>query len=183
MGLARPDGVAALLADPERIGGLRGSVAALLAVEPGWETAVATALGPAADAVAVESVDDAVAALRGSATTTSGAPAWSSATVDDEGSTLPPLPSGPPIPGRLDHRPARLRPAVTGVLRGVVVVDDLPTARALVGELPCWLRSLRTATYSAATWPPAGRPARRAGWKCRSRSRKRLISWRGQRTT
>ena len=136
MGLARRDGVAALLADPERIGGLRGSVAALLAVEPGWETAVATALGPAADAVAVESLDDAVAALRRLRDDDLGRAGMVVATVDDEESTLPPLPSGFRYLADLIIVPPWLRPAVTGLLRGVVAVDDLPTARALVGELP-----------------------------------------------
>ncbi|HEX2288562.1 MAG TPA: chromosome segregation protein SMC [Gaiellaceae bacterium] len=136
MGLARRDGVAALLADPERIGGLRGSVAALLAVEPGWETAVATALGPAADAVAVESLDDAVAALRRLRDDDLGRAGMVVATVDDEESMLPPLPSGFRYLADLIIVPPWLRPAVTGLLRGVVAVDDLPTARALVGELP-----------------------------------------------
>jgi chromosome segregation protein len=136
LGLARRDGVAALLADPERIGGLRGSVAALLAVEPGWETAVAIALGPAADAVAVESLDDAVAALRRLRDDDLGRAGMVVATVDDEESTLPPLPSGFRYLADLIIVPPWLRPAVTGLLRGVVAVDDLPTARALVGELP-----------------------------------------------
>ena len=41
-----------------------GSVAALLTVEPGYETAVAAALGAVADAVAVRDVGAAEAAIR-----------------------------------------------------------------------------------------------------------------------
>ncbi len=63
LGLARKDGTGALLAASERISGLLGSVAAVVDVERGYEHAVAAALGTAADAVAVSSLDDAVAAL------------------------------------------------------------------------------------------------------------------------
>src|SRR5690606_35157448 len=41
LGLARKDGAAELLAATDEVSGLMGSVAALLAVEPGFETAVA----------------------------------------------------------------------------------------------------------------------------------------------
>ena len=62
LSLDRKDGAGALLAaNPP---GVLGSVAALLGVEPGYEAAVAAALGPLADAVAVESLDAAVDALR-----------------------------------------------------------------------------------------------------------------------
>ncbi|MBX9246453.1 AAA family ATPase, partial [Actinotalea ferrariae] len=63
MSLVRKDGAGALLAADDLPGTL-GSVAALLGVEPGYEDAIAAALGAAADAVAVESVDVAVDALR-----------------------------------------------------------------------------------------------------------------------
>ncbi len=62
-GLAPKDGAAALLAASAEVSGLLGSVAALITVQPGWETAVATALGGAADAVAMRDVSSAVAAL------------------------------------------------------------------------------------------------------------------------
>ena len=64
LGLRRKDGAGALLAAADRLPGLLGSVAALLAVEPGYENAVAAALGVAGDAVAVESAGTALAALR-----------------------------------------------------------------------------------------------------------------------
>ncbi len=47
MGLARKDGAGALLAADEVVTGLMGSVAALLGVRSGYETAVASALGSA----------------------------------------------------------------------------------------------------------------------------------------
>ncbi|MGH8823690.1 MAG: chromosome segregation protein SMC, partial [Jiangellaceae bacterium] len=137
MGLARRDGSAALLAASDRVSGVLGSVAALLAIEPGWEAAVASALDASAGAVAVGSVDDAVAALRllrdddlgRAAMLVGGGP------YDDPGE-WPPLPAGLRYVVDLITAPAELRPALTGVLRGIVVVDDLPAARALVAELP-----------------------------------------------
>ena len=63
MGLNRRDGAGALLAATDQVSGLLGSVAALLSVRPGYETAVAAALGSAADAVAVADPDAAVAAI------------------------------------------------------------------------------------------------------------------------
>ncbi|TDD98975.1 chromosome segregation protein SMC [Jiangella asiatica] len=137
MGLTRKDGSEALLAASDRLSGVLGSVAALLTVEPGWEAAVATALGAASDAVAVGSVDDAVAALRllrqddlGQAgLLVGGAP------YDDPGSWQP-LPAGLRYVVDLVTAPAELRPALTNSLRGMAAVDDLAAARALVAELP-----------------------------------------------
>ena len=63
MGLARKDGAAALLAAGERLSGVLGTVAALVHVQPGYETAVSAALGPLADAVALGSVSQAVDAV------------------------------------------------------------------------------------------------------------------------
>ncbi len=53
LGSDRKDGVGALLAAAQSISGVLGSIAAVLTVEPGYESAVAAALGAAADAVAV----------------------------------------------------------------------------------------------------------------------------------
>ncbi len=64
MGLNRKDGAGALLAASDSVSGLLGSVAALLTVRPGYEAALAGALGSAADAVAVRDADAAVARHR-----------------------------------------------------------------------------------------------------------------------
>ncbi|WP_298804773.1 chromosome segregation protein SMC [uncultured Pseudokineococcus sp.] len=64
LGLARRDGSGALLDAGDRLPGVLGPVTGLLAVEPGWEDAVAAALRGAADGVAVESLGVAVDALR-----------------------------------------------------------------------------------------------------------------------
>ena len=63
LSLTRKDGVGALLA-ADGVSGTIGSVAALLAVDPRDEEAVVAALGAIADAVAVESVEAAVDAIR-----------------------------------------------------------------------------------------------------------------------
>ena len=64
LGLARKDGAGTVLAATDRLGGVLGSVAALLSVQSGYETAIAAALGAAADAVAVVDVGSAVDAIR-----------------------------------------------------------------------------------------------------------------------
>ncbi len=65
MGLAdRRDGAGVLLAAGARLPGMLGSLAGLLGVEPGAEDVVTAALGDLAEAVAVESLDAAVDALR-----------------------------------------------------------------------------------------------------------------------
>ncbi|WP_299533541.1 AAA family ATPase [uncultured Streptomyces sp.] len=64
LGLRRKDGTGALLAAGESLAGLLGPAAELLTVAPGYEVAVAAALGTAADAVAVTGPAAAAAAIR-----------------------------------------------------------------------------------------------------------------------
>ncbi|MEU3188047.1 AAA family ATPase [Streptomyces sp. NPDC006923] len=64
LGLRRKDGTGALLAARDRLAGLLGPAAELLTVTPGQETAVAAALGVAADAVAVSDPAAAAQAIR-----------------------------------------------------------------------------------------------------------------------
>lgn len=64
LGLRRKDGTGALLAARERLAGLLGPAAQRLAVAPGYEVAVAAALGTAADALAVASPAAAAEAIR-----------------------------------------------------------------------------------------------------------------------
>ncbi|MER7464594.1 AAA family ATPase [Streptomyces sp. NPDC097981] len=64
LGLRRKDGTGALLAARERLAGLLGPAAERLSVTPGYEVAVAAALGSAADAVAVASAGAAAGAIR-----------------------------------------------------------------------------------------------------------------------
>ncbi|MEU9147499.1 AAA family ATPase [Streptomyces sp. NPDC048349] len=64
LGLRRKDGTGALLAARERLAGLLGPAAERVSVTPGYEVAVAAALGSAADALAVSSPASAAAAIR-----------------------------------------------------------------------------------------------------------------------
>ncbi|MEP7090250.1 MAG: chromosome segregation protein SMC [Nocardioidaceae bacterium] len=136
LGLNRKDGAGALLAASDPVSGLLGSVAALLTVRPGFETAVAAALASAADAVAVDHLDSALGAIArlksddlGRAGIVLGA-----APVDDV--SWPGLPDGLVYAVDAVECPAVLRAALRRLLFKVVVVDDLGAARRLVSALP-----------------------------------------------
>ena len=139
MGLARKDGSGALLAAGGRLSGVLGSVAALLTVRPGYTGAVAAALGGAADAVAVESVDVAVDALRmlkdddaGRAEVlVGGSSAEHPARPDVVG-----LPEGTVAALDLVEAPDGLRATVSVLLASTVVVPGLAEARAVVKARP-----------------------------------------------
>ncbi len=147
LGLNRRDGAGALLAATPPVSGLLGSVAALLTVRAGFETAVAVALGAAADAVAVAGLDtalDTVGLLR----------------EDELGRAALLVAASPSDPS--DPGPARaaagcgestpvadaiwaldvvscapeLTPAVQRLLGDVLVVADLAAARRVVAERP-----------------------------------------------
>ena len=135
LSLDRKDGAGALLAADGLVGTV-GSVAALLSIEPGAESAIAAALGAAADAVVVESVDAAVDAIRwlrtedaGRAALVVGAPGARPPVVDD-------VPPGARRATDLVRSPRDLAAAVEELLGGVLVVDDLAAARAIVGRDP-----------------------------------------------
>jgi chromosome segregation protein len=136
LGLNRKDGAGALLAATDSVSGLLGSVAALLSVRAGYEAAVAAALGSAADAVAVRDVDSALGAighlkhddLGRAGLLLGGGPA------DD--TPWPGLPAGAAYAVDVVECPADLRPALRRLLFKTVVVEDLATARALVGGSP-----------------------------------------------
>jgi chromosome segregation protein len=135
LGLTRKDGAGALLAASDKLPGLLGSVAALLTVRPGAEVALAAALGPVADAVAVAGGDDAVAALemlRGNDAGRAGLLVGGAGAAPTERHTWPTLPSGARWAADLVEAPEALRPAVGRALDRVAVVDDLRTARDLV---------------------------------------------------
>ena len=146
VGLARRDGSGALLGDagPD---GVLGALSGLVTVEPDARTAVAAALGELADAVAVDSLDAAVAALRqlraadaGRATllvgTADGGAGGNGRPSSDEnvglaaGGAEEAAPAGRWAAG-LVRAPESLAPALRRALHGVVVVDDLDAARTV----------------------------------------------------
>ena len=137
LGLQRKDAAAALLAEGSPTTGLLGSLSALLRVEPGLETAIAAALGTVADAVAVDGLDSAYAAVahlktedlgRAGLLVAGAAPGWADA--------RPGLAAGARWAVDVVEAPEPLRPAVDRALRLVAVVDDLAAARTLVDAQP-----------------------------------------------
>nr|WP_194720089.1 chromosome segregation protein SMC [Cellulosimicrobium arenosum] len=136
LGLDRKDGAGALLAADGP--GTLGSLAAMLGIEPGFEDAVATALGSAVDAVAVESVDAAVDALRFLRSQDAGRAGLlvAGGDADREPTVRAALPDGACWAADVVTASQGLGGAVRVLLGGVVVVDDLAAARALVVTRP-----------------------------------------------
>ena len=138
MALKRQDGGADLLAASSEISGLLGSVAALIKIRPGFESAIAVALGEAADAVAIDDLDSAISAIERLKSRDGGRAAILLGTANDMGAD----PIGQRLPS--DHvlavdvvdAPVSVRAALRNLLRGVVVVPSLQAARSLVRERP-----------------------------------------------
>ncbi|MGZ4530599.1 MAG: chromosome segregation protein SMC [Mycobacterium sp.] len=136
VGLERKDGAAWLTQN--HVGtGLFGPMAKLVKVRPGYEAALAAVLGSAADALAAESFGaarSAVAALKqadgGRAALVLGD--WPA----DHPASRDALPGTALWALDLIDAPARLRGAITAMLSGVAVVDDLDQALELVGARP-----------------------------------------------
>jgi chromosome segregation protein len=139
LGLRRKDGAGALLSAGERLPGLVGSVAALLTVEPGYEAALAAALGGLADAVAVAGIEDAAEAIRVLKIEDAGR---AELLIGDAGggSPVPPRPADLPAGCRWAREvvrgPDTVRPALDRALYGVVLVPDLATAARVVAASP-----------------------------------------------
>ncbi|MFF5448393.1 AAA family ATPase [Streptomyces sp. NPDC012888] len=94
-GLRRKDGTGALLAARDRLTGLLGPAAERLTVTPGYEIAVAAALGAAADALAVATPQAAALAIRHLRETDGGRAAFLIASAPAAGAQLP-GPARPP---------------------------------------------------------------------------------------
>ncbi len=148
LGLTRKDGAAALLAAAGHVaggeapagldealgGGVLGSVAALVQVRDGHETAIAAALGWAADAVAVTDLSDAgrhIAALRAHDAGQAGLLVGATARPGDP-ADWPPAPPGSRWAVDVVDCPADLRPAVRQLLDRVALVPDPAAAHAAV---------------------------------------------------
>ncbi|MEU3450650.1 chromosome segregation protein SMC [Streptomyces thermolilacinus] len=140
LSLRRKDGTGALLDAADRLTGLLGPAAGLLTVEPGHEAALATALGAAADALAVTGPATAAEAIRllrkhdaGRAALLIAAGPDAPGPPDDE---RPALPEGALHAADLVRGPDDLMPAVRRLLRDVVVVGTLQDAEHLVRARP-----------------------------------------------
>ncbi len=137
LGLARKDGGAALLAAGTEVSGLLGSVAALIRVESGYETAVASALGSVADAVAVRDGGAAVQAIARLRSDDAGRATFVLAATDGapEGA-WPVLSDGARYAIDVITAPEDLRPALAAALARVAIVDTLQSAQQLVSQFP-----------------------------------------------
>ena len=136
LGLNRKDGVGALLAASDSVSGLLGSVAAVLTVDTGYETAIAAALGSAADAVAVTDGDAAVSAIGHLKTGDLGRAGLllGGGVTDDR--AWPGLPGHAAYAADVVSCPDTLRPSLARLLFKTAIVTDLDAARALVSDLP-----------------------------------------------
>ena len=142
VGLERKDGNAWLV-ENRGGAGLLGKLANLVKVRSGYETALAAVLGAAADAVAADGSGSARSAVRALKEADGGRAAivlgdWPAPAHRD----VAPLPAGASWAIELVEAEPRLRGAVTAMLSGVAVVDDLESALELVAARP----DLRAAT-------------------------------------
>ncbi|MFE2477697.1 AAA family ATPase [Streptomyces sp. NPDC059389] len=131
LGLRRKDGTGALLAARERLAGLLGPAAERLSVAPGYEVALAAALGAAADALAVSSPAAAADAIRHLRATDAGR-----ATL-----LIAPPPAGVPIPDQGEARPQAGSPSAISfpgqaVAAGGGADDADPAPRSAADPLP-----------------------------------------------
>ncbi|MBO3732482.1 chromosome segregation protein SMC [Glycomyces niveus] len=132
VGLRRKDGAAALLARADAVPGVLGSVAALLTVEPGYEAVLAAALGRLADAIAVANPASAAQAMQFLRDEDGGQAGFLVAGAQSHMD----IPSGCRAVADTVAAPAELASTVRAVLAGMVVADDLASARAIVDAHP-----------------------------------------------
>ena len=153
--LTRRDGAGELLAAGHD--GVLGSVAALLRVPAGEEAAVTAALGPAADAVVVTGPGAAADALAHLHTADAGR----AGLVVTGGPAAARTTPGDPPPGsrwaaELVSAPGPLADAVAHLLAGIVVVEDLAAARAVVAAHPQLTAATRAGDVLGAAWAVGG---------------------------
>ena len=138
LGLDRKDGTQALLAAGDRLPGLIGGVAGSLDITQGYETAIAAALGGVAEAVAMRSVPDAVAALellRANGSGRAGMLVQGARSMPDRRG-WPDLPPGSRWAVDLLRAPEALLPALSRALDRVAVVTDLTSAIDVLRSIP-----------------------------------------------
>ncbi|AFU04211.1 chromosome segregation protein SMC [Nocardia brasiliensis] len=134
MNLARRDGAAWLV--EHRSQGLLGPLSGLLRVHGGFEAAVATALGPLADAVAADTGESAHAAIRALKEADGGRAAL---VFGADGGHRPhpgPLPGAARWLSDVVECPDSVRAAIMALTAGIAVADDLAAARAVLAARP-----------------------------------------------
>jgi chromosome segregation protein len=165
------DASAALLADPDRFAGVLGSFAARLRVADGYEVAIAAALGAAAEAIAVTSLDAAAEIL--SALRRSDAGSAALVIAQDPAPSSAPVAPAVAAPGvtrasDLVQAPAELAQAAAELLRNVVVADDLEHARRIVRENPALRAVTRSGDLLGAHWAQGGGARRQSLFELRA---------------
>ncbi|UPK76495.1 chromosome segregation protein SMC [Nocardioidaceae bacterium SCSIO 66511] len=136
LSLTRKDGTDALLAAAEQVGGLSGPVAEAVNVRHGYETAVAAALGPVADAVIADSPATAARAIAELKRNDSGRAGMLLGGNGGTHTDWPALPGNAAYAVDVLEAPEQLLPALRAALSQVAVVDDLDGARQLVEQVP-----------------------------------------------
>ena len=134
LGLSPKDGAAALLAGS--LVPVLGSVATLVEIEPGFEAAVAGALGQLADGVAVADTATAVQAMTELQSADGGRVSLLTASSSPAAAPGGPLPEGARWARALVRGPAALAGSLDWALRDVVVVDGLVAAQELMEARP-----------------------------------------------
>jgi chromosome segregation protein len=133
LSLRRKDGAAALLAD-EETRGVVGTLSSLVAVAEGHEAAVAAALGWAGEALVVEDLASATAAVERLRATDQGRAGLlvSRAAPAHDPSALPDLPEGARWAGDVVTPQPAVDAAVRALLHGIALVPDTRSAVELV---------------------------------------------------
>jgi len=136
LSLSRKDGAATLLAAGDSRHGIVGSVASLLQVSGGHESAIAAALGWAGDALAVESVEHAARALTTLRDDDAGRAAFlvGQTARSSDPARWPALGSGAVWAREVVEAPEAVRPAVEQLLEMVALVPDAEQAAALAAR-------------------------------------------------
>ncbi|HEY9498692.1 MAG TPA: AAA family ATPase [Terrimesophilobacter sp.] len=130
LALDQKDGSSALVA--ARLHGIRGLVAEHVQVQPGYEAAIAAALGSLADAVLAEDRTAAIDAIHHAKSHEFGRVGL---LLADAGAV--PEPGGPLPDGAVPARSVVTAPAgVLGILSHVVIADDLDVARTVWASIP-----------------------------------------------
>ncbi len=156
VGLERKDG-AAWLVENRSAAGLFGTIANLVRVRPGYEAALAAVLGPAADAVAADDAPAARAAVGALKEADGGRAAIVLADWPAGARTDPsPLPAAANWALDLIDAPDRLQGAMTAMLAGVAVVEDLAAALELVEASPALRAVTRDGDVVGAGWVDGG---------------------------
>ncbi|MCD0448384.1 chromosome segregation protein SMC [Actinocorallia sp. API 0066] len=146
------DGGEALLSSG--LPGVAGTLASVLTVRPGAETAVAAVLGTLAEAVTVTSLEAAAAALGflGEREAAAGLVIGAAPKVPGPGV---PSPEGAVWASELVGVPDTLRPALDALLDGVVVVEDVAAAERVVARAPALRAVTRDGVLLGAHWAQA----------------------------